>query len=370
MTPSTGDKQPQYRRHCGDAPHRVRVMIVEDSAVVREFLQHAIGCDRRLQLVASVRSAEEALRCVEQVSPDVISMDIRLPGMNGFEATRRIMADCPTPIVVVAASVDSEDLQISMNALRAGALAVLEKPAATTSADYAALGEQLCTRLVIMSQVNVVRQRFAVQPGGASALTERRRTIARRRSVDSIQMVGMVASTGGPNALDSVLKHFTRDFPTPIAIVQHITASFQDAFVAWLRDISPLPVKEAAEAMRPEPGVVYVAPAERHLVVEPNGFRLDRGEPVCLQRPSGTILLKSIAASYGSRALGVLLTGMGEDGAAGLHALYDADAQTIAEDESTAVVYGMPAAAMRLGAVRESLPLHEIGPRIMELIAR
>jgi two-component system chemotaxis response regulator CheB len=351
---------------------RVRVMIVEDSHVVREFLQYLISRDERLQVVAAVKTAEEALRLLRKVSPDVISMDIRLPGMNGFEATRRIMAEQPTPIVVVAASVDAEDLRISINALRAGALAVMEKPVGTTHADYETLAEQLCTRLAIMSQVNVIRQRFqpksrSIEPLGKPTVNAR--SFFARSAVDTIQMLGIVASTGGPNALDRLLKSLPPNFPIPITLVQHITASFHDAFVEWLRSICPLPVVAAAAGQKPQPGVVYVAPADRHLRVGRDGFRIDGGEPVCLQRPSGTVLLESIAEIFGARSLGVLLTGMGEDGAAGLRAIRDAGGHTIAEDESTAVVYGMPAVAVRIGAVCESLPLPEIAPRILELVA-
>src|SRR5882724_180378 len=143
---------------------KIRVLIVEDSKVIREFLEHIIGNDPRLEIVGAVGSAEEALRILDSASPDVISMDIRLPGMNGFEATQRIMAEKPTPIVVVSASVECEDLRITMNALQAGALTVLEKPVGTTCSEYEALAERLCTQLAIMSQVKVVRRRAAAMP--------------------------------------------------------------------------------------------------------------------------------------------------------------------------------------------------------------
>jgi two-component system chemotaxis response regulator CheB len=201
-------------------------------------------------------------------------------------------------------------------------------------------------------------------------MNERRKVaIDRRRNADSIQMLGIVASTGGPNALERLLNTLPIDFPVPIALVQHITASFQDAFVSWLRDVCPLPVVEATAGLKPLRGVVYVAPANRHLYVARECFRLGDGEPEHIHRPSGTILLESIAKSFDARSLGVLLTGMGDDGAEGLRAIHDAGGYTIAEDESTAVVYGMPAVAVRLGAVSESLPLGEIGPRIVELVA-
>lgn len=345
---------------------RIRVLIVEDSRVVRELLEHVIGQDLRLEVAGSAGSAEEALGLLPRVGADVISMDIRLPGMDGFEATRRIMAERPTPIVVVSASVESEDLKITMNALRAGALSVVEKPVGATHAEYEALAERLCTQLAIMSQVRVVRQRFERRewPGAQSA----GRDSQRRWKPTAFRAVGIAASTGGPNALVKLLGEWPLDFPLPILLVQHITASFLEGFTSWLGTVCPFAVQIARGGEIPRPGRVYVAPADRHLRLAENGLQVDGGEPVCFQRPSGTVLFQSMARSLGPQALGVLLTGMGEDGAEGLLEIRRAGGYTIAEDESTAVVYGMPAAAARQGAVCESLPLQAIGPRVLELL--
>lgn len=350
---------------------RIRVMIVEDSRPVREMLEYIIGNDARLEVAASVGSAEEALRRLHEVSPDVISMDIRLPGMNGFEATQRIMAEKPTPIVVVSASVESEELKISMNALRAGALTVMEKPVSTNHHDYAALAEKLCTQLVIMSEVRVIRQRVrrhlgmrATTPGVAAVPSEP--TIP--PMAGTFHMLGIVASTGGPNALVKLLGDLGKKVPVPVLLVQHITPSFLKGFVSWLGGVSPLPVLEATDGMRPKGGHIHVAPADAHLILEGSYLRLESSAPVCMQRPSGTVLFQSMARVLGSKCLGVLLTGMGEDGAAGLRSVRDAGGYTIAEDETTAVVYGMPAAAVNMGAVCESLPLDEIAPRVSQLL--
>jgi two-component system chemotaxis response regulator CheB len=339
---------------------KIRVLIVEDSRVIREFLEYIIGQDPRLEVAGVVESAEEALRVLDKVAPDVISMDIRLPGMNGFEATTQIMSERPTPIVVVSASVEQEDLQITMNALQAGALTVLEKPAGTTSAEYAAMAERLCTQLAIMSQVKVVRRRTSAR------LTPRpsQRPV---RPMGGYAMLGIVSSTGGPNALMELLNGLGRDFPLPILLVQHITSSFLDGFAAWLQSVSPFSVEIVKGRVVPERGKVYLAAQEHHLRAELRCVRVDTGEPVCAQRPSGTVLFGSMASSLGNRALGVLLTGMADDGAAGLLEIRRAGGYTIAEDESTAVVYGMPAEAVRLGAVNESLPLPAIASRILEL---
>lgn len=335
----------------------IKVMIVEDSRTVREHLEHIISSDPRLEVIASASSGEEALRKLETLTPDVISMDIRLPGMNGFETTRRIMTIKPTPIVVVSASIESEDLKVSMNALRAGALAVVEKPVGQSHADYQASAEGIRTKLVIMSEVRVIRQRFrpAVEPGGGPPSRP-------------LELIAMVASTGGPNALTRILNQFSRDFPLPILIVQHIAASFMEGFAVWLGEVCPLPVSIAKEGEIPLAGHIYLAPAQAHLIVDRGRMQHDDSPPLCMQKPSGSLLFDSLARTYGPRALGVLLTGMGEDGASGLTAMHRAGAYTIAEDESTAVVYGMPAAAVRMGGASESLPLDLIGPRILELL--
>lgn len=346
---------------------KTRVMIIEDSAVVRMLLEEIISRDSRLEVAASVSSAEEALRVLHKAAPDVISLDIRLPGMNGFQATKRIMSERPTPIVVVSASVEKEDLKVSMNALKAGALAIVEKPVGTTRSDYQEMADQLCTQLAIMSAVKVIRQRRppspspAARPSGSQAY--------RIQEGGAFRVLGIAASTGGPNALEKLLNGLPADFPLPILLVQHITSSFLEGFAAWLDDVCPFAAAVARDGEVLVAGKVYVAPAERHLTVRAGRIRLDLGPPVSSQRPSGTVLFESLAREFGSRAVGVLLTGMGDDGAKGLLELRAVGGYTIAEDESTAVVYGMPQAALRLGAACESLPVHDVAARILDLIA-
>jgi two-component system chemotaxis response regulator CheB len=340
---------------------KIRVMIVEDSPVVRALLEYSIGRDPRLEVCATAGSAEDALRILKHQSPDIIAMDIRLPGMDGLEATRRIMSTNPIPIVVVAASIESGKWNTTpMEALRAGALTVLEKPTGTTNADYEALAERLCTQLVIMSQVKLVRQHDNGEP-----------RVIRRSACGgpgALKMLGIVSSTGGPAALIQLLGALGAEFPLPILLVQHMTASFVEGFATWLQSVCPLAVKVVNDACVPVAGTVYVASAERHLRLDAGRLWLDRGDPISFQRPSGTLMFHSMAQDLGPAALGVLLTGMGDDGASGLLDIRRSGGYTIGEDESTAVVYGMPAAAVRMGAVCESLPLPAIAPRILDLI--
>lgn len=347
------------------------VMIVEDSRTVSEFLQHIINRDPRLEVVANVSSGEEALETLTRLRPDIISLDIRLPGMNGFEATQRIMNEFPTPIVVVSSDVRDEELNISMNALRAGALAVVQKPVGLKHSDYEKLASELCTKLAIMSEVRVIRQRYRIfnarqpaalpeKPGAGKAVSPPGAGCGQPPKV-----LAVVASTGGPNALVQLLGGLSPEFEAPVLMVQHITPGFVRGFVAWLNDVLPrFTVVEAGHCQPLAPRTIYVAPAGKHLAfASPFQTQLLDGAPVNAQKPSGTVLFHSLS-KLGSQAVGVLLTGMGEDGALGLRDMHDAGAHTVAEDETTAIVYGMPAAAVKLGAVTSLLPLGEISAHL------
>lgn len=344
-------------------------MIVEDSLVVRQLLTHIVGRDPRLEVVAAVASGEAALAAISDVRPDVISMDIRLPGIDGLETTRRIMSDRPTPIVVIADSVEDSSLGISMNALRAGALSVVEKPVATTHVGYEAVSAEICTQLRIMAEVPVIRRR----PIGAEWA---RRTLAGELSGTELRVkvgepplvAAIAASTGGPPALARVIGALPLDFTLPILVVQHMGPAFMEGFSAWLNGVVGLPVALAREGVRAEPGHVYVAPGDRHLELGPGvTLRISDAPPLGGQRPAATALFSSVARHAGPRGIGLLLTGMGEDGATGLLDLYRTGAATVAEDESTAIVFGMPAAAIRLSAARSILPLDRIAAHLMRL---
>lgn len=345
---------------------KITVMIVEDSRTVSEFLQHIINRDPRLEVVANVRSGEEAMELIGSVRPDIISLDIRLPGMNGFETTQRIMNEHPTPIVVVSSDVEDDELNISMNALRAGALAVVQKPVGLKHSDYEELASGLCTKLVIMSEVRVIRQRYRTFAPRIETRPVPVVPVTRNPEKGPVaRVLGLVASTGGPSAIVQVLNGLSPLFNAPILLVQHITPGFVRGFVSWLNDVLPnLKVVEAQHGMLLEPRTVYVAPANLHLgYAEPMKAQLIDSALVSSQKPSGTVLFRSLKP-LGSAAVGVLLTGMGEDGALGLRDMHEAGAYTIAEDESSAVVYGMPAAAVRLAAVTAALPLSEISTRL------
>ncbi len=339
----------------------IRVLIVEDSPVVREHLRSIISADPRLEVAGFAASGEESLEMVVRLKPDVISMDIRLPGMQGIEATRRIMAEYPTPIVIVS-GVDMEAMNLTMQALRAGALAVVEKPAASTHEEYAALAGKLCTQLVIMSQVQVVRQRPLPRHIASSDSFTRPPKTAYR-------LLGIAASTGGPGALMQVLNGLGSDFALPIALVQHMTPAFLPGFAEWLARVTPFAVSMVDQPKMLRPGTVYVAAPDHHMAIKGLTAFCDSAPAIGGHRPSANVLFSSMANSLGNAAVGILLTGMGDDGAAGICELKRAGSYTIAEDESTAVVFGMPGAAVRLGGVHQTLPLGDIAGRVRQVVS-
>lgn len=347
---------------------RVRTVIVEDSPTARLLLEHIVSGDPRLSLVASLPSAEALLDRLESLAPDVISLDVRLPGMNGLEATLEIMRRRPTPVVVVAA--DAADQRVAMGALRAGALSVLEKPPAPGQPAFAAAARRLCDQLVLMSKVKVVRQVIRRELDFGLDGPRPAPPAAPPRPAGPFKALGLVASTGGPGALAEVLAGLGPDFPLPVLLVQHIGARFLDGFAAWLGQQVGMPVAVAAHGAPALAGTAHVAPGDRHLRLSGGRLELSADAAVDGQRPSGTVLLHSIAAAAGTGGIGVVMTGMGSDGAGGLAALSRAGGYAVIEDPSTAVVYGMPAAALAAGPVHAQLPLPAIAPHIRQLVAR
>ncbi|MBI2215846.1 MAG: chemotaxis-specific protein-glutamate methyltransferase CheB [Candidatus Rokubacteria bacterium] len=321
-----------------------RVLLAEDSAVTREYLTYLLGEDPGLEVVGCARDGLEALEQAERLRPDLIVMDVHMPRMNGLEATRRIMERVPTPIVIVSASVSRDEVALTFEALQAGALTVVEKPPGPGHPDQEAGTRRLLEAVRLMAEVKVVRRwpaRQRSRPPAAPAPKQDR----------LIRVVAMAASTGGPQVIAEILGQLPARLGVPLLVVQHITPGFAGGLADWLGRMTPLTVKiaEAGEVLRA--GSVYLGPSGFQLgVTRDDRIRLARGPAEGGFCPSATHLFRSVAEVYGQVAAGVLLSGMGQDGVAGLRQLRDAGGTTIAQDEETSVVFGMPGEAIRQGA--------------------
>ncbi len=335
----------------------IDVLVVDDSAVVREYFAHLFGAQGDMRVVGTAKNGVEALQMVETLHPHVITMDISMPVMSGEEASRRIMAEHPTPIVVVSAQHDQEQVKLAFKAMEAGALAIVQKPYGAGHPQYGASVRELVDKVRLMAGVKVVRRWTLSHP----------ETIAppRCEPARTVRIVAIGASTGGPQAIQSVLRSFPAVFRAPVLIVQHITVGFCRGFADWLRSTTGVSVRLPEDGEELRPGVAYLAPDDQHMGVTKVGtIRLDDSEPLYGVRPSVGYLFRSLARHYGAEAIGVIMTGMGRDGAAELKLMRDAGAVTVGQNEDSCVVYGMPGVAAKLGAVTHQLPLADIGPSI------
>jgi two-component system chemotaxis response regulator CheB len=349
----------------------VNVLIVDDSPTVCYVLQTILESDPDIKVVGFANNGHEAVQKTKDLQPDLITMDVLMPGMDGIEATRLIMSQRPTPIIVISAHNNDPTLEISFNALQAGALQVVDKPEnARLSADTASRASLIAT-VKLMSEVRVVRRRFGVLQRTAVQNESPQAPPPSAITPNTVDIVAIGASTGGPAALNTLLSALPADFSTPILIVQHITTGFTQGLASWLQHNCQLSVVVAQSNQRIQPGTVYIAPDDRHLYVDQSGhLRLNHGLLVNHVRPSIDILFESIGVHYGGNAVGVLLTGMGEDGARGLLTIRRHGGFTIAQDEASSVVYGMPKAAVELGACSTILPLDEIASVLVRAGAR
>ena len=336
----------------------IKVVVVDDSQVVREFLAHILGSDPDIRVVGTAAGGEEAIEAVRRHRPAAITMDVHMPKMNGLDATRLIMETCPTPIVIVSGSTDPRELATTFQAMEAGALAVLRRPAGIGHPDHEATAAELVRTVKVMSEVKVVR-RWPRARREALALPPARQDIVRQPA--KIGIVAFGASTGGPPALHTILAALPKDFPVPVLVVQHMAGGFIQGFAEWLARSSNLPVRLAAQGEPLLAGCVYIAPDGYQMKVARGGtISLTREEPEHGLRPSASYLLRSVAEVYGANAVAGLLSGMGCDGAQELKHLKDMGAFTIAQDRESSVVHGMPGEAIRLDAASLVLPPERI----------
>jgi two-component system chemotaxis response regulator CheB len=344
----------------------IKVLIVDDSQVARMTLREILCEDPEIQVVGTVSNGKEALRYFEifETKPDVVTMDVIMPEMDGFEATRKIMETHPLPIVIITSSYKPEEVEKTFQAMEAGAVTILEKPGAISRQESRESFEKLRKTIKVMAGVKVVRRwpREKMEPVPPPT----------RPEIDTsadIRILVMGASTGGPVAFQQVLSMLPTDLPVPIMIIQHIGAEFIEGMIQWLQKTTGLPIHLAQNGQHMLPGHVYMAPDNLHMGVKKGEIiELSLSEPEEGLRPSVSYLFRSAAATYGKHAVGVLLTGMGRDGGQGLKVMKDAGAHTIAQDESTSMVFGMPAEAIKLGGAQYILPLRKIPGKILRIL--
>jgi two-component system chemotaxis response regulator CheB len=344
----------------------IRVVLAEDSDTCRALLSAVLEREPQLHIVGQASDGEAAVALTERLRPNVVVMDANMPVMDGFAATRHIMLRCPTPIVIVSAVLDTAAVNSSMRALQAGALTLLPKPMSPAADGFDQLAAQFASTVRAMADVKVVR-RF--NPHHMSSSPPPVPLAAAWDNRTRIRAIGIGASTGGPAALQRVLSDMPAALPVPVLVVQHIANGFVEGLASWLEAVTPFKVKVAEHGELLQPGCVYLAPDDRHLAVTRAGcVELLRTAAVGGFRPSATVLFASLSETYGAGALGVILTGMGQDGMEGLRELHRAGATVIAQDEATSVVFGMPAAAVEAGLAHSVLPLPQIGSRVFLLL--
>ncbi len=387
----------------------VRILIAEDSLTVTMILQKIFATDESCQVIGTARNGKEAVDKVKLLRPDIVTMDIRMPVMDGFEATKQIMLCCPTPILVISASVGKDDMDVAFNAIRAGALDIVEKPKGNLAMDYEYIGRDLIKKVKMLAGVKVFHH---ITPTGKNkdiprpvrtlrteappvkpvnnqpAVTVQDQQTLYKDSLRAeefiirkqlltkilvparpVEIIAIASSTGGPSALLKILKLLPKNLSVPVVIVQHICEGFGQGFVDWLNKECAVTVKTAERGELLQPGTVYVAPDGYHTLIDPGKVvRLSKSMPVSGLRPCATLMMESVARIFKGGSMGIILTGMGRDGADGIKAIKEQGGLTIAQSPETCVVFGMPKEAIELGVVDKVVPIEKIAGEIISVL--
>jgi two-component system, chemotaxis family, protein-glutamate methylesterase/glutaminase len=350
----------------GEQKSLIKVLVADDSPTAREFLVYLLSSDPGIQVAGTATNGEEAFAAVKSIQPDIVTMDIHMPKMNGLEATRVIMENCPVPIVIVTGSSSTAEMESAFSALESGALAVMKRPMAIGHPQHTATARELIQTVKLMSAVKVVRRWSKTsKPFRVTASASMPQTIT---SQAEIRLIAIGSSTGGPLVLQQILSALPGNFPVPIILVQHIAEGFTENFAEWLMQSTGFPVSMAGQDVLMQPGHAYAAPNGYQTTVDGAGrIRLQKGDPANGHCPSVACLFRSVAEAYGAHAAGVLLTGMGTDGAVELGLMKNKGAVTIAQDKGSSVVHGMPGEAVALGAATYVLAPDQIAAALASL---
>jgi two-component system chemotaxis response regulator CheB len=338
---------------------KIRVLVIDDSAIVRKILSATLASEADIEVVGTAPDPIVALEKIKRLKPDVLTLDIEMPRMDGLTFLKQLMQTQPMPVILIS-SLAQSSVDIALEALRYGAIDVLAKPSGPYSVGE--LRESLSSRIRAAASAKLRRPISPEAPRPVISATPA------GSSVDSSRLIAIGASTGGTEAIAAVLTHLPADVP-PILITQHIPRMFSRTFAQRLDKLCRMEVREAVDGDVPRPGLALVAPGGFHMLLErPAGafrIRIKDGPAVCYQRPSVDVLFTSVAMAAGAGAVGLMLTGMGNDGATGMKRMKDRGCYNIAQDEATCVVFGMPREAIRAGAVDQILPLERIAAALL-----
>ncbi|MCL5991915.1 MAG: chemotaxis-specific protein-glutamate methyltransferase CheB [Bacteroidetes bacterium] len=345
----------------------IKVLIVDDSAVEIEFLDYMLGSDSDIKVIGKVRDGEDAIQFLTHTKPDVITMDIHMPNMDGYEATKIIMETNPVPIVIVSAS-SGKDVDKTYKAIQAGALAFVEKPVGFSHPDFDIVKNNLIQTVKLMSEVKVVKRRFRADTENKSQVAVLNNFIGLQPKEYSVIVIGV--STGGPVVLQTLLSRLPENFSIPIIIVQHIASGFLSGLTEWLSGTTSLKYKVPENNEVIKEGYVYFAPDDYNIGISGNNrIVLSKDEMENGLRPSISYLFRSAANNYADKTIGIILTGMGKDGAAELKLMRDKGALTIAQDKESSIVFGMPNEAIKLNAAQYILQPEKIASLLIKLEA-
>jgi len=348
----------------------IRVLIVEDSAIFQTVLKNIFSTSPEIEVVGTASNGIEGLALIPQLDPDVICTDFHMPKMDGLEFTKQVMAQYPRPILVISISVQTEQSHRIFELLEAGAVDIFAKPRSRVDPDSQINQLRLINKIKILAGVKVFRKRTSQGSPKSEFLPNTLQPTSQAISLNTtsgIKIVAIGTSTGGPQALQTIFASLPANFSVPIVCVQHISQGFLDGLIQWLSLTSTLPIEIARSGITPQPGTIYFPPEKKHLELNSRGqFICSDAPPLGGHRPAVDMTFKSVAQVYGRNAIAILLTGMGKDGAAGMQMIQQAGGLTIAQDQETSVIFGMPKEAIELGAVKHILPLSEITPFVIE----
>jgi two-component system chemotaxis response regulator CheB len=350
--------------------NKIRVLVVDDSALMRQMISDILNSDKGIEVMTTARDGEDAIKKVTELKPDVVTLDVEMPRLDGLHALGYIMSEIPTPVVMVSAYTQ-KGAEATFRALEYGAVDFVPKPSGPVSRDIRTVGDELIAKVKVAARVDLDTLNFIRPKRIPEGLK-----VKPKKIIPEVRVIAIGASTGGPRALGQILPQLDPDIPAALLIVQHMAKGFTKTFAARLNREAKIEVKEAEAGERIEPGKALIAPGGYHMAVRrevtgnkaPGVIRLNQEPPVYGLRPTVDSMMLSAAEIYGDKTVGVILTGMGRDGAKGMKAIKDDKGKTIAQDKDTCVAYGMPKAAVEEGAVDKIVPLDKIPQEIMKAL--